>query len=215
MDVYSVLARVDALVAGLAEGTPGWPVPRASDASPLDEEYSRCPDPAKYRVTGVRAEAWATALVELGLATVEPVDDLTSLWRDEGGHRDVPVVRAWRLRAEVAGTLPLLLCSTSFSGAEGNGTLVGAGDPAVFVAALPVCGCDACDHGSAQLLADLDEAVLDVVTGAMVEVRAPEGWVRRRRNGSVRSGYGEPDAMLADAVAGRSPYPMLMGAPWW
>ena len=51
VDDDTVLARVDAVFAGLAEGTPGWPVPRASDASPLDEEYSRYPDPAKYRVT--------------------------------------------------------------------------------------------------------------------------------------------------------------------
>jgi len=40
-------------------------------------------------------------------------------------------------------------------------------EPAVNVHAAPACGCDACDDGAAQLLEEIDEAILAVLEGAL------------------------------------------------
>ncbi|WFR71554.1 DUF6226 family protein [Prescottella defluvii] len=56
---------------------------------------------------------------------------------------------------------------------------VAAGDPAVRLAEIPDCGCDACDRGSAELLEDMDKWVLSVVDGSLqVEVSDVRSSVR-------------------------------------
>lgn len=204
--------------------TPGWPDPHP-DRRPRDDEYSRCLDPAKYRIVAARIDAWTQVLTELELATAEPVTDPATGWSGEPPSR-LPVSEAWRLRPRQAGAIPLLVCLTDSSGATRNGLLLGAGDPATAIDRVPGCGCDACDSGSADLLQEIDERVLDVVTGAFVHVTTPEGTVTGWRNGWSASGIhrlGAPlqqthDAiseMLREAASGRSPYPVVRGDPWW
>ncbi|WP_420879610.1 DUF6226 family protein [Rhodococcus sp. (in: high G+C Gram-positive bacteria)] len=60
---------------------------------------------------------------------------------------------------------------------------VAAGDPAVCLAEIPDCGCDACDRGSAELLREMDWWVLAVVDGSLQVDVAADG-------ASIRSSFG-------------------------
>ena len=70
---------------------PTWPDPHA-DRSPTDDEYSRVLDPAKWRIVTARADAWATALTQLGVA--ELARDAAVEWLIPHGS---PLVRIDRL----------------------------------------------------------------------------------------------------------------------
>lgn len=115
------------------------------EAHPLEEEYSRCLDPGKYRILPARGEAWVRALTRLGVATVDEVVDPAAAWRDEP---DVRVETATRLRPTRAGAISLLLGFTSLQGVPAAVVVIGAGQPEVPLVTLPDCGCDACDSGS-------------------------------------------------------------------
>ena len=66
-------AVVESAFAVTGRGLARWPDPHP-DRSPLEEEYSRVSDPAKWRLVGARADAWCRALVETGLADGGSVD---------------------------------------------------------------------------------------------------------------------------------------------
>lgn len=152
-------------------GTAAWPDPHP-DRQPADDEYSRCLDPARYRIVTARAQAWLHALCDLGLAATVPVEDLSSAWRDDAPHGP-PMTRAQWLVPHRADAIPLLVCYGSFGGAADNAVILGAGAPAVEIASVPDCGCDACDSGSADLLDELDGHVLDVISGSSYTSRRP------------------------------------------
>jgi hypothetical protein len=63
---FELLAAVDAAFAVTGRGLIPWPHPHP-DRAPLDEEYSRVLDAAKWRIIGARAEAWLVALVDAAL----------------------------------------------------------------------------------------------------------------------------------------------------
>ncbi|MEZ0165272.1 DUF6226 family protein [Kineococcus sp. LSe6-4] len=226
MDQDTLRAAADAAFEAAFEQDPtsiaAWPDPHA-DHEPDPQEYSRCLDPAKYRVLAIRAGAWTRVLADAGLATPEPVD-LTrpdDTWRD-GSPSGITPIRAHRLRPHQRGAIPLVLSFRGFDGPDDNLLTISAGEPAVPLATVPACGCDACDDGSEHLLAEVDEHVLGVVTGDFVHVSTPRltafgtsrGW-QASATDDDGDGLGQVDQLLQDARAGRSPHRVVHGARWW
>lgn len=162
-DVRSVpelVAAVEAAFVETGRRLATWPDPHP-DRSPYDDEYSRVTDPGKWRIVGARADAWLAALAETALAEVE--FDTEIVWR-------VPpstiVTRTHRAMPRVAGAMPLVVARSRLDAVDDAGVTLGVGHPAVRLAAIPTCGCDACDSGSQDVLDELDEYVLGVVSGA-------------------------------------------------
>ena len=118
-------------------------------------------DPHKWRIVGARADAWLVALAEAGLAEIEFDTEIS--W-------DVPppttVTRTHRARPLIASAIPLVVARSRLGDVDDAGVTLGVGDPAVRLAVIPCCGCDACDSGSQDALDELDEHVLGVVSGA-------------------------------------------------
>ncbi|MEJ5868477.1 DUF6226 family protein [Pseudokineococcus sp. 5B2Z-1] len=217
MDLQEVLRRVDTAFAETSGGTPGWPNPHAGGREPAPEEYSRESDPGKYRILAARVQAWSQVLVEAGVAHAEVLDGAAVAWRGRL-TTGLPVVEAVRLCPTDRDAVPLVLATRAEVDGAATVLSVGAGDPAHEVELVPDCSCDACDQGSQDLLESLDERVMDVVSGALVHVATPEGYVQERREGMAASSGGTPiDArrVLADLEAGRSRYPVVRGGPWW
>ncbi|MFI7008465.1 DUF6226 family protein [Streptomyces sp. NPDC050145] len=217
MDRSVLLRAVDEAFAETGADTPHWPDPHA-DREVRDEEYSRCLDPAKYRVLAARAEAWTRVLCGLGLAREERIPVAArALWRGEPGASVDEVVRLWPLGG--AGAVPLLFGFGAIDDVPRTVLTVGAGEPAVSAAQVPDCGCDACDDGSAGILEVLDEAVLAVVTGEFVHVDAGRGrTVTALLDGWSASDWERPlpgvEGALTKARAGTSPYDVVVGRAW-
>ena len=199
---------VDAAFAVTARDLSPWPDPHP-DWSPLDEEYSRLSDAAKWRIVGARAEAWVAALVDAGLASVERDADVE--WSTEP---PTCVMRASRLVPLTGGALPLVIASSRLGDLDDAGTTLGAGDPAVCVAFIPDCGCDACDSGSQDVVDELDVYVESVVTGKFrrlssgdreITVRGEHGW---SASGSFRRGE------VAEVIADPSGWDEVSGSSW-
>ena len=144
-----------------------------------------------------RAEAWEVTFETLGIAVVER--GVRSRWVD--GDPSI-VSRVDRVVPTAAGALPILVARTTAGGVSDFGVMLGFGDPAASVLVLPLCGCDACDGGSSYELEELDEFMLDIVSGVYRQTRDQGG---RRYWGRNRSGSG-------GSVEGVS-YD-LSGAPW-
>lgn len=207
---YAVLRAADRHFAQRPDPTPGWTPPHPH-RMPLEEEYSRCPDPGKYRIVAERADAWVAALSALGLGETEEL--APSALPREG---DDPWLRVTRVRPSRPGAAPLLIARRGFGGASENLVAIGAGEPAGLLdPGLPDCGCDACDDGSQSLLAALDQAVLVVLGGGVLQVRSGDREVTRTFDGWSGSGSlerGAPERWLAgDHPPGAA---VLAGAPW-
>lgn len=142
---------VDDAFARTARGLSRWPAPHP-DRMPLDEEYSRVLDPAKWRIVPARVEAWCEAAVEVGVATLER--DVGVRWAKDSGAR---YRRTDRLVPRAAGGLTLVLAYSGFDCEAVNAVTIAISDPAVAVGLSPDCGCDACDSGSQNELDHLDE----------------------------------------------------------
>ena len=91
---------------------------------------------------------------------------------------------------------------------------LGAADPAVRVTWIPDCGCDACDSGSQDVLDELDENVLGVVSGAFRRLWSGDREITVIGDGrwSASGGFrrGEVHAILADPAGWQE----VSGAPW-
>lgn len=221
MDTQTLRDAMTAAFVTTGSATPSWPDPHAWSGEPLEEEYSRLLDPGKYRILRARWDAWVQALTGFGLGVVEEVGDPVGAWGE--ALSDLPE-RTVRLRPVRAGALPLLLGSDSLDGVPDATAGLGAGEPAVLALSLPGCGCDACDDGSDQLLDELDEHVLAVVTGEFVHLEkkrgggtvvstAPGEWSAEGDFAEAR----DVDALLGQARAGRSgpSRRVVRGAAWW
>jgi hypothetical protein len=217
MDRSTLLTDVAAAFAVTGAGTPPWPDPH-EDGEVRDAEYERCTDPAKYRVLAARVEAWTQVLRERGLAGRDLLPGPAGqLWR---GAPDAELTEVRRLRpAAGEGAVPLLFGFGAIDGVPRTSLTVGAGEPAVEVALLPDCGCDACDDGSEPLLEVLDETVLAVVTGEFVHIDAGRGrtvtalgdsWSARDWNRPLP----DVEGALNKARAGSSPYDVIVAGPW-
>jgi hypothetical protein len=82
--------------------------------------------------------------------------------------------------------------------------------PTAFVDTIPDCGCDACDSGSADLLATLDGWVLTVARGGVVHARSGRARVTRTIDGWQGTGGGDPMLAWLD-----SSLPVPDGAERW
>jgi hypothetical protein len=204
-----LLSAVDEAFAWTARGLRPWPDPHP-DRSPLDEEYSRLLDPAKWRIIGARADAWLAAVVEAGLAAVQ--HDAAADWVAPPGPA---ITRADRVTPRVAGALPVVIARSRIDGVDDAGVVLGVGDPAVCVAWFPECGCDACDSGSQNELDHFDEHLRGIVRGrfrrltkgsrTITVIGDDGGW-----SASGRFGRREVDAVLADPRGWNE----LRGASW-
>lgn len=198
-----LLTDVDRAFDRLSEVTPGWDDPHVdadgNHRAPQVDEYSRCADSQKYRILWARADAWLKVIEQRSWAV--QVADIE--WALEPR---LPVTSFTVLQPEAAGAARLVLART-VGGEDGTcpGILVAVGALSVPIEELPQCGCDACDGGSAELLAQLDKAVLSTIDGSVrIELT--------RNSLSVRTSFGGHSSSLIErpvhAVALRTgPWP--------
>ena len=152
-DVRTEVDRVfDALNA------PSWPDPHADNQIAAEEEYSRVTDPQRYRALVLRLQAWQQALstlCDVGVDTMAKGEDqLQQRWSSPHGN-----------------TLPLHVSVVTFDQVPFVGLSVTSdADPFDIV---PDCACDACDSGSQDLLAVLDDDMTALVDGSLVSIVAP------------------------------------------
>ncbi|RYB91100.1 VOC family protein [Nocardioides oleivorans] len=204
----ALLPAVEAVFSRLRGDLADWPDPHPGGRAPLEEEYSRVTDPARYRLLAARADAWIGAVVGAGLGTAEAVDPSAVSWLAE---QHLPPSRTVVLRG-APGTQPIsvgLLDDETF-------VQVGVGDPAEVLLREPVCGCDACDDGSARLLASIDEAFLLALGGGVYAVRDRANVVRRSLDGWSSTGVTGPEAerWLAEAADGVRVDGVVRGDAW-
>ncbi|MFI1965443.1 DUF6226 family protein [Streptomyces pathocidini] len=214
MDVQRLRQAVEEEFAATGAATPPWRDPHPDGAAPLDEEYSRCLNPGKYRILSTRTAAWARALNRLGLAAVEEVENHLAAWRETPVE---PLDTTTKLRPARADAVPLVLGTRRLDGVPGTIVTLGAGEPAVELTTLPDCGCDACDSGSEALLEELDEYVLAVVTGDLVHVTRGPGTLVATGSGWSASDWPETEPIetaLAKARDGHSPHHVVQGPTW-
>jgi hypothetical protein len=190
-----VMTALQAAFARTAAGLEHWDDPHPPpDRIVAEEEYSRVTNPSRWCIVGARADAWIDALVEVGLATVER--DADPRWVEPP---PTVVTRTDLVTPSIDGGLPLVICRSRIEDVPDAGVTLGAGDPAVRLAFIPDCGCDACDSGSQDVLEHLDSYVRSVVTGEFRSLRRGRqsimvledgGWqgsnVASRRGGRTR-----------------------------
>lgn len=176
-EICALLTDVDAAFAVTGADTPGWPNPYDQGAGPDEAAYERVTDPEKFLIVVARARAWTTVLLDRGWAR-EAAQVRWALRPLASGGADTV------LEPVADGAVPLVLTTHTPVDSDHIFTVtVAAGDPAVTVAEIPDCGCDACDSGSAALLEEMDRWVLSVVDGSLeVDVAAA--------GASIRSSFG-------------------------
>lgn len=171
-DVFERTAR------GLAQWDDPHPPP---DRVVADEEYSRVTNPAKWRVIGARADAWLEVLAANDLATVRRGDAVE--WEEPPGPN---VTRVDLVRPRVPNGLPLVIGRSRIGTVDDAGVTLGVGLPAVFVHAVPDCGCDACDSGSTDVIDEIDTWLGAIVDGSFRRLSVPLGTITVLADG-VRS----------------------------
>lgn len=157
--------EVERRFARTCDGQDLWPDPH-TNVSPSDEEYSRATHPERWRIVGQRADAWLEVLSTFGLASIER--DATIDWDEAPG---TVVTRCDRAVPRAIGAVPLVVCRSRIDGVDDAGVTIGVGDPAVVDTWIPICGCDACDNGSQEVLETLDEHLMAIVTGQFRHLR--------------------------------------------
>lgn len=149
-----VLDSVDARFA--ADRPRTWADPHPDGQAPTDAEYSRLLDPAKYATVQQRCRAWITTLRDAELATSQSTLQGLEPWG----------------RVETIELMPVAPEAVSvfvhFTGDYLPGVVLALGDPMGIITTVPVCGCDACDDGSAPLLAEIDNVFTSVLLGVAV-----------------------------------------------
>jgi hypothetical protein len=156
-----LLSAVDAAFDSAGRVHPGWTDPHAG-GTVLPEEYSRVTDPDRWRILGARVEAWLQVLTSKDLVTVREMPHPG--WAS-------PQARAIHggsvISPRARGAIALTVARFSVGSDDDAGIALGIGTPPVLFARLPDCGCDACDSGSQNELAYLDDLVMAVVTGEL------------------------------------------------
>jgi hypothetical protein len=168
------------------------------------------------------------ALRAAGLAEVERAG------ADPLGGTAAPWCPPIRLVPHLVGGLPLIVARSQLGAVDDAGVTVGVGDPAVVITWIPDCGCDACDSGSQDVLDELDEAIVGVVSGAFRRLASGDRVITvsgdaslemaRRRPGLPRSAREVAESRRFDGMAGdlraswiagadRSDGPAIMGHP--
>lgn len=209
--VRTLVRAVDRAFVATGAETPGWPG-RPWGVNPVEEDYSRVTDLAKYRILGSRVEAWVQALADSGVATTTDVSPAP--WR-AGCRPPEEHQRVRRIEPVRRGALQLVAATTIVDG-EPFGLDLGVarpGEEPVHIAAIPDCGCDACDHGSAELLESLDDRILGVVLGGVAHARRGQDYATRIFQGW--SAYGaSSESWLDVTVAAPRGVERWVGDPW-
>ncbi len=209
----TLLPAVETTFARLRGDLSDWPNPRPGGEPAPEEEYSRVLHPDRYRLLGVRADAWVEAVAASGLGSATPVPPDAITWAVETHLRPT---RATVLRGR-AGTAPVVVAWAPMDDADDAFVLVGVGEPTHVLDRQPDCGCDACDTGSVDLLSTVDDAFLLALSGGVHVVREGGRVVTRALNGWSATGTfapGEQEQWLADAAAGRRTDGVVKGEPW-
>ena len=219
-------------LAARAPATPGWPDPWPDAAVPDDGAYERFTRPERFEIVVRRVEAWIEALAASGLAAYVVDADPLAAWIQREEPRwlpSTPPPHTRVVRPRVPGATALVLAVHRWAAPTGSAVqvVVGAGEPAVPVEE-PDCLCDACDTGSADLLAAYDRQVLDVVRGSFCWVGPPDVEIRVGQTTQSSGVQGralrwprrwtrrDTERAVAEARAGRSAYPHLVAdVPWW
>lgn len=191
--------------------TPGWSDPHR-DHGPRDEEYSRVSDVGKYRILDARVDAWIQVLAEAGLAEARDVP--AAPWVD-APRPPSELLRVRVVEPARSGGLALLFATTLVDGAPFGldvGIARGGGRP-VFVELVPSCGCDACDHGSADLLDVVDGWVLTVGRGGVIHARRGADSATRTFQGWSTSA-GAVESWLDDSSPAPIGVERWAGLPW-
>lgn len=204
-----LLVAVDVAFTATGRNLTSWPDPHPG-RMPLDEEYSRVTDPAKWRIVGARAEAWAIALVNAGLATVDRGADVR--WSSPPGTE---ISRTYRLAPRARGALPLAIAFSRIEDVDDAGVTLGAGEPATCVTWIPACGCDACDSGAAGELDELDEAILGVVSGAFRHLSADDRAITVLNDGAWSSRGLSAAQDIETVLADPSGWQEVSGTSWF
>lgn len=216
MDLTELTAAVDRAFLDTGAGLSPWPDPHPDGGSPAEEEYSRCLDPGKYRLLLARADAWAAALVDLGLGEAGEVP--TAALREVRDRRRAS--RATLVEPQVPYALPLLFLfwDEVIETSTPAQVEVQAGDSGIRVAAGPDCGCDACDDGSERQLQAIDDALASFVAGDWLHLEVAGASITATADGFSASGRiraREVNALLEEARAGHSPHPVVRTGRWW
>lgn len=206
--VTDLKSAVEGAFAMTGRGLARWPDPHTGRA-PSDDEYSRVTDADKWRLVGARADAWLLVLDDANLAHVER--DATVQWAEEPGTRISKADRVVPRRREA---VPMVIARSAIGDVHDAGVTFGVGDPAVCVAWLPNCGCDACDSGSQNELDKVDRILVGVVSGAFRRLTSGgreitqfdgNGW-----SASGSFGRRELDAVLSNPEG----WQVISGAAW-
>ena len=173
MDLEALLVAVDEAFARTARGLDRWDDPHPPpDRIVADEEYSRVTNPARWRIIGARADAWLEVLAAHGLAAVRR--GVAVEWVEPPG----PIVtRTDLVRPTVEHGLPLVVGRSRIGDVDDAGVTLGVGLPAVLVHAIPDCGCDACDSGSADVVEEADTWLGGIVQGELRHLVRPHGTI--------------------------------------
>ncbi len=117
---------------------------------------------------------------------------------------------------ERPGGLTLALASTLVDG-NPFGFDIGvrqSGMSTVFVAAVPDCGCDACDTGSVDLLDTFDGWVLTVARGGVIHARDQPPRITRTIDGWTGGGDGYREDWLDESLPVPHSVMRWIGEPW-
>lgn len=153
--VDELMSAVESVFRGM--GPTSWPDPHP-DRVVAEEDYSRVTDPDRYAVMLQRISAWRQVLTDSWGVRVTPLEG-------EG-----PLHERWS--SPRADTLDLDLHARVVDQVVVVWLSVTGGEPFDVV---PDCACDACDSGSADLLAVLDRDLLSVVDGSLVWIVSQDG----------------------------------------
>lgn len=177
MDPTQLVGAVEAAFEVTARGLIRWDDPHPPpERAVREEEYSRVTDAGKWRIVGARVEAWLQALD--GRVSVER--DAAVEWEEPPG----PVVtRVDVVRPAVPGGLPLVVGRSRIGDVDDAGVVVAVGLPAVVVHRVPDCGCDACDSGSADVIAEIDSWLGAIVDGSFRHLSSRLGTITVRGDG--------------------------------
>ncbi|AZI56810.1 hypothetical protein EH165_00105 [Nakamurella antarctica] len=165
--------------------------PRRWGAWPLEGQYSRGEDSARYLLVQARGRAWAKLFLDRGWANLVPV---------LLGVPPLPLGgRCLVLQFRASGAVALVfVIHTPETDERPVSVTIAAGKPAVALTRLPHCDCDACDDGSADLLREMDPLALSVVDGSIRVERGAHGYSMRTSFGGV----GRAKSPLAGTFAG-------------
>ncbi len=115
-----------------------------------------------------------------------------------------------------AGATPVTIVRSALGDVADCGITLGLGVPAVEIAMVPDCGCDACDSGSADLLELLDRELTTAITGEVRHLQQGERTIiTRGEHGLGASGFflGMGPGDIPDRATRRSEIDAVLADP--